>query len=324
MNPGGAIHGRMPWRREAALAAWLLGLSASALTAQGARTAVVPDSAEVGDVVTVAIRLVLPPGQRAIWPDTLSLPEESDVENAARVRERVDTLDDGRLQVTALYAVTPWRTGEQPLGEARFQVIGGAETPETRTAELPTLRVVSVLPADTAGIEPRPAKGVIGRSWSWWPIILTALAVLLLAALLGWWIRRRRQRRPEPALAPAPTARERALAALDAARSDGLLERGEVKAFYIRVAVAVRHFLAAMEPAWGEELTTTELMARIRAMADPEEARGLEGILRAADQVKFARRRPEPATAHQEWAEARAWVVAFRREPEPVREEAAA
>ncbi len=317
MSRSGAVHGILPGSASVASIFALLGLlaAASGAIAQEASVAVVPDSARVGDVVHVAVRVVLPPGERAVWPDTLSLPTDAEAENAARVRERIDTLADGTIQVTAVYALTPWRPGKRDLGTVEFQVLGGEETPETRTAQLPSLNVISVLPADTAGIEPRPARGVLGRSWSWWPILLVALGVLLAALLLAWWIRRKRRRALVPDAIAAPTARERALAALDAARADGLLARGEVKAFYIRVAGAVRHFVAALEPEWGEDLTTTELLARVRAIADREDGRALETILRAADQVKFARRRPDPATAEAEWSAARAWVAAFRAAP---------
>lgn len=288
--------------------------------AQDARAAVIGDTIRVGDVVPVAVRLTVDRGERVVWPDTLPLSGDT-VENAARVRERVDTLDDGRLQVTGIYAVTPWHTGQVPLPELSLQVVTGRESARTATASLPALDVVSVLPEDTAGIEPRPAKDVIGRSWAWWPFVL---ALLALAALIGgiiWWRRRRAAVGGAFALEPPVPPRERVLARLQEVREAGLLERGDMKEFYTRVSEALRDYLATIGPGWGEDLTTTELLARFRAQVGPAEARALADVLRPADQVKFARRQPDPDTALGEWNAARSWVLGFQWPPRPAADE---
>lgn len=291
--------------------------------AQEPRTAVGGDTIRVGDVVPVAVRVTLEPGERVAWPDTLPLQGE-DVENARRVREQVDTLQGGRLQVTGIYAVTPWRTGELPLPELPLQLLGD-DGARTVTASLPALDVVSVLPEDTAGVEPRPAKGVIGPNWSLWPFLLALLAILALLAALIWWRRRRRQRAPATPDQPLITPREQALARLQAARDEGLVEQGAMKEFYTRISDAIRDYVAALESAWGEDLTTTELLARFRAQVGPAPARSLGDVLRPADQVKFARRQPDAGTAVAEWEAARGWVLDFQWPPrrDDQREEAA-
>jgi hypothetical protein len=313
--------------RAAALAlgaALAVGGLPSGAAAQEVRTAILGDSLRVGDVVPVAVRVVVDRGARVAWPDTLPLPGE-EVENAARVRERVDTLEDGRLAITGIYSVTPWRTGELPLPEVPFQVEGTGEAVRTLTAALPALEVVSVLPEDTAGIEPRPAKGVLGASWALWPFLLALLLLALLLAALLWWLRRRRAASPAIPEAPPVSPRDRALATLDAAREAGLVEAGEMKEFYTRTADAVREYVAALAPGWGEDLTTTELLSRFRAQVDPRTSRALGVVLRPADQVKFARRTPDADTAIEEWDRARQWVSAFQWPPRPVvdQEEAA-
>ena len=291
-------------------------LQPHAATAQAERvqTAVLGDTILVGDVVPVAIRVTVEPDERVIWPDTLPLTGES-VENASRVRERVDTLPDGRLAVTGLYSVTPWRTGEVPLPDVDVEVRTGREKVRTLTATLPALDVVSVLPADTAGLEPKPAKGVIGRSWSWWPILLVLLALLALVGGIIWWRSRRGSMVEEIAPEPAAPPRERVLALLQEAREAGLIERGATKEFYTRVSDALREYLARIGSGWSEDLTTTELLARFRSQVGPTEAAHLADILRPADQVKFARREPDPPTAIAEWEATRSWVLGFEWPP---------
>lgn len=306
---------RTPFRTRALPAVLACLLLTGSAGAQEVRSAVGADSVRVGDVVPVALRVTLEPGQRVAWPDTLPITGDGDVENAARVRERQDTLEDGRIRSTATYAVTPWRPGETMLPDVEIPVVGADEVARTLTASLPALDVLSVLPADTAGIEPRPPKDVIGRNWAWWPFLLLLLLVLAAIGGLVWWLRRRRAAGALVPAEPLIPPRERALAELAAVREAGLLERGETKEFYTRVSAAVRDYLAAVEPVWGEDLTTTELLGRFRAGIGPGAATGLGEVLRPIDQVKFARREPDRATALAEWDAAREWVTAFRWPP---------
>ncbi len=284
------------------------------------RAALGADTIRVGDLVPVAVRVSVAPGERVAWPDTLPL-AGSEAENAARVRVRVDTLADGRLEAEAVYAVTPWRTGEVELPQLAVGVVAGDESVRTRTVPLPVLRVTSVLPDDTAGIGPKPAKGVVGPSWAWTSILAAVLAALAVLGALVWWWRRRYP--PELALeAPRADPRERALGRLDAALQAGLLEQGAMKTFYTRVSHAVRGYLADLDPDWGDDLTTTELLGRFRRQVTRTDAAALAELLRPADQVKFARRQPDATTARAEWQRARDWVASWPP-PLPEREEAA-
>lgn len=283
-----------------------LAAPTAAQQAPAPRTAVLGDTIRVGDVVPVAVRLTIRPDERAVWPDTLPL-STPDLENAATVRERVDTLPDGRLQVTGIYAVTPWRTGQQALPELSVPIVAGDEAPRPVRVALPPFDVVSVLPPDTAGLEPRPTRGVVGPSWALWPFVLLGLLLLTVLGLGVWWMRRRRSAEPV-ATVPAATARDEALEALRAARQAGLIEREEWKELYVRVTNAVRGFTATLDPAWSEDLTTTELLARVRGAGAEEHARSLQRLLRPADHVKFARRVPGPAEAREELDLAEQWV----------------
>ena len=268
------------------------------------------DTARVGDVVPVAVRVPVAPGERVAWPDTLPL-AGSALENAVRVREEADTVA-GRAVRAGIYAVTPWRTGELRLPEVAVEVVGGDESPREVRVSGPTLAVMSVLPGDTAGVEPKPARGVIGADWAWGTIVLMiGLAAAVILALVWWWRRGRPVSEEAISLEPQIPPRERALAALRAARSSGLLERGELKEFYSRFSEAVRGYMAALHASWGEDLTTTELLSRIRTQVGPSEAAALREVLDPADRVKFARREPDAGTALAEWEGARSWVEEF-------------
>lgn len=290
--------------------AFLLALLACApgLTAQTFQATVLPDSATVGDLVQVVVRFVVAQDARVAYPD--SLPVSGSLENAARPRLAVDTVEEG-LAFTAVYAVAPWEPGRAELPELEVQLLIPGGGMQAERIALPGFEVVSVLPQDTTGLEAKPPRGVLGASWLLWPYLLLLLA-LTAAAIAAWaWYRRRRPPPPVTPLVPARPPRERALEALERARQLGLVEARRFKAFYSLVAEALRHYAAALDPLWGEDLTTTELVARMQGSAPVEDVRVLGSLLRAADLVKFARHVPERAEAGETWDRARDWVEGY-------------
>lgn len=299
------------------VAAALLVCTASA-HAQRVAGAVAPDTALVGDIFRAALRADLPAGWRAVFPDTLPLAGE--VEHAGRVELRTEALPDGGERVTAIFRLSAWRPGEVKLPDVSVTLIDPEGVSRAVDAAFPPVRIRSVLPADTAGLEPRSLKDVLGPSRTWAPYILLLLGVLLVLAAIAY-LRRSRRPRAIPAFA-GPTPREKLVATLDRARELGLVEAGQYKAFYSMVSQAVRRFLETLDHAWGAELTTTELLERVVPASRPEEAEALSRVLRSADLVKFARRRPAPADALGDWEVARWWALEFGRpaeiEPEEV------
>jgi hypothetical protein len=281
------------------------------------QAAVVPDVITVGDVFHAAIRLDLPAGVQLAAPDSLVLPE--DLEHAGRRELRFDTAavaPDGSAarRVTVVYPLTAWRPGSYELTPLALRLVSdGAAT--TLTVQLPSFEVQSVLPPDTAGIEPQPARDVLGPNRLWWPILLALLlAALTLGGLYYWWRRRRRppvEQEVAPVIIVLPRAA--ALERLAELRRSGLIERGEMKTYYEALTETLRHYAASVNAAWSTDLTTAELsaIAPRRRIADAAE---LLRILHGADMVKFAR---APASAESAWRDldaAVAWVE--RAEPE--------
>jgi hypothetical protein len=271
-----------------------------------ASAAVVPQAITVGDVFQAAIRVAAPPGAEIVFPDSLELPME--VESAGRRQIRIDTVQGAR-QVTAVYPLTAWRPGDVPLPPAEV-IVRDTAGMHTIEVEFPPFSLSSVLPADTAEIEPKPAKDVLGANRIWWPILVGAAVLIAILAALYWWYRRRR---PEEAAAPvrAIAPRERAIGRLEAARSAGLVEAGHAKEFYTEVTEALREYLEALDVRWGRDLTTSELAGRLRGIGIEPQAAAILGLLGSADLVKFAQRRPLSAEAYADWSAARRFVESF-------------
>lgn len=283
--------------------------------AQQIRAAISPDTVTVGDVAQVGVRVTAPRDAAVSLPD--SLPISGDLENAGRPDVQVVENADGSRTLTAVYPITAWRPGVDTLPPFEVAVdVGGRVTVDTVRL---TLAIASVLPADTAGIEAKPPKDVLGRNWVWWLWALAALLLALAIALLVWWLVHRRRRTPAVSV-PELSPRERALRELDAIRSERLFDRPSPAPFYERVSAVLRSYLSEVDPRWGRDRTTTELSAAMLPAATPEMAARLRALLREADAVKFASARPDAATAQRHLDQVRMWVEGF---PPPVAADAA-
>jgi hypothetical protein len=286
----------------------LLLCIAAPAAGQSPQAAVVPRTITVGDVFHAAIRMDSPPDADVVAPQSLALP--ADVEMAGVREIRVDTAG-GVRRITLIYPLTAWRPGAYTLPELSLS-LATAEWERSVAVQIPPFEVTSVLPADTAGIEPRPAKDVLGASRVWWPI-LVLLLLAALAALAVWAWRRRRRPQVAGAAVVRVSPRDAALARLDELAASGHIERGDLRAFYASLTETLRHYVTTIDPAWGVDLTTRELSARMRA-AGHAEALDLTRILGTADLVKFARATVAPAHAAADLAAARAWVQRVPRE----------
>lgn len=297
--------------------AWILGCAlclagAHGASAQRAGAALRPDTITVGDPAVVAVRVVAAEGYQVIFPDTLDV--AGDVENTGPRRLTEDALADGTRQITAYYPVTAWRPGSHALPAIAVQLLSSDGAERTFDVTADPIHVASVLPADTAGIEPRPPKDVIGgeRSLAW----LWLLALLAVIALAAWLVRRRR-RAVGLELVPGVPPRDVALATLERARSGRYVEAGDYKSFYTLVSDALRHYHDAIEPAWGADLTTGELLLRMRADERAPDITPLERVLHTADMVKFARVTVDAEHAWSDLDAARAWVERLDWPPPP-------
>jgi hypothetical protein len=276
--------------------------------AQSVTTGISRDTVRVGDPVRVILRIDnVPAGTEIVLPDSLATLD--DVENAGRLRTQRDTVPGGGVRMTAAYPVILWRPGQTALPIVPMILRTGA-TERTMQVQLPTINVVSVLPADTTGIEAKPPKDVWGANRVWWPWILAAVLLLLAIAALIWWYRRRRKTQVVVPEIPFIDPRERALEQLREVRAAQLVAHGNFKQHYVRLSEVLRVYAMSVESDWSTDLTTEELAPRLKRRPD---SAPLLKLLRSADSVKFARYQPSAAEANADLDAAEAWVQSFNR-----------
>jgi hypothetical protein len=262
----------------------------------------VPDTVTVGDRFRAVLRLQLPAGARATFP---ALPTSDTLQQVDTVR----VLTDSTGSASAVYSLVAWVAGITPEASVPVEVVlADGRRPVYRIAlRLPFVR--SVLPADTAGLKPKPPKGLVAIPLvkEWWRLLL--LGLVLLAALCGvYWLYRRARRVRVVPLDP----RGAALARLDELRAAAPTTLPQLAPFYAEVVRALRVYLAALDPAWAESLTSTELVrALARSRVPSEQGSEVERLLAEADPVKFAGAEAEAARALRFWESARAFVAEF-------------
>ena len=134
---------------------------------------------------------------------------------------------------------------------------------------------------------PAPIHDIVGPVWffPWpvWVVVCVALGVLVLLAGLIWGLRSWLGRK-----AP-PTAKERALAVLDALR--GTVAGADPYAFGITVSDAIRNYIHEQHGLQSTTQTSLEFLEGIRTnpvFTDNEKA-GLAVFLEKTDLLKYAR-----------------------------------
>jgi len=260
----------------------------------------------VGDRFVAGAAVAVPAGTRV----AVEVPRDSGDRWRVVGTATAAARDSARTRWLVVVPMVAWVPGIADSARATLRLTppGGRTLSIPITLRLPDVR--AVLPNDTAQWRVRPPHDVWGPSRDWRVLAAQALLALLLLALIAWLalklLRRRRKQ-----LVPA-TARQRALALLERARTSGFVEAGNWKAFYTLVGDALRGFAAELEPRWSTDLTSSELLEAMEedrvAAADLD---ALRHLLRMADLAKFARRGRAPDDARRDLDEARRWVEGF-------------
>jgi hypothetical protein len=239
-----------------------------------------PDTVRIGDPFTVAIRVRAPLGATIEFP---TAPDSGGPVEPLDPVQIVTTADSVAVDQTATYRLAAWRTGRfhipfsdvlvrQDIGNRRVEVSGVVVT------------VGSVLPADSAGIEPKAPRPVFTFGLPWWIWALAAAALLALVMLLLWLWRRRRVR-PTVRIPPYTVA-EREFERIEALE---LLAAGERSRYVTLMVEVLRDYLAAVVDGASVAQTSSEMASALRRAGLRVHAPAA-ALMSEVDLTKFARR----------------------------------
>jgi hypothetical protein len=241
---------------------------------------VTPESPAIGEPITVELRVRAPIGSEIRFP---ALPDSAEAVEPLDPRAMRDASTATLVDRTAVYRLIAWDTGSRVL---RFEDVtvraNGAE--QRYRVSLPTLRIRSVLPADSTGRVPRPGRAPLEMATGWWRFWV-ALAVVLLLALWGWraWRRKRAHVVPE-----GPDAGVLAREAFEHAAQLGLIEAGEPGRFALTHVGVMRHYLAGRFPQAHPSLTPREVAAALVGAEFPVLPERVVDLLLRSEPIAFA------------------------------------
>jgi hypothetical protein len=254
------------------------------------------------------VRWLVPEATEALTWGERRARRASSFEGGAAHRRRADT-------VSVEVPLQGFELGRMPVPGLRVEIDEGSGP---RVFRLPTvtLTVVPVLTAADSNADFRAVHGPLAAPWwervPWRWVILGLLAGAAIVALVVWW--RRRRRAPAGTPVVGPDSRDplvEALAALETLRGLNLPEHGRFAEHAFRLGQILRRYLEAVTRTTRPGDSTPELLTHLRvAGLESDDLARLSGLLRAWDQVKFAR---EPFTLDEAIRAERATESFLRR-----------
>ena len=277
----------------------LFGLmfSVGSLSAQGsdvtARLSANPDQLLVGDQSKVVLKIEHNPSQTRIsWP----LIPDSFGKLEVLSKSKIDTTHSGPLTTysqqllvtgfdSGLFSIPPIQVSVAPLTGTSYSIFSDS-------VEL----LVQTVPVDTT--KPfKPIKSIIAVKSSWldyiWWIVGSIIAVLAILFLVLYL--RRKKLEPAPVAVPEEPMHLRFLRELEKLEMEQVWQKGDVKAYYVRLTDILRSYIELRFGVPALERTTEELhgIARRNSALAPY-AEKIYSVLFTADFAKFARAEPTP------------------------------
>lgn len=203
----------------------------------------------------------------------------------------------GKYELIRKYGITQFDSGKFTL--PRLKVLIGGKPFYTDSLRLE----VSGVKVDTIKQKMYDIKPIIEAESDWGGLLKWIVALLVILGLGGigfgvyYFLKRRQKNALEKIAYKSPI--EKATAMLQQLERKSLWQRGEVKDYYSELTDIARIYIEEEIHIPAMESTTTEVIEGLRLAArkknmklSPEALEDLEGVLKQADLVKFAKSKP--------------------------------
>ncbi len=187
-----------------------------------------------------------------------------------------------------------FKTGDFTVGPVEIELLSAKTVREKERSGTVAISIRSVLGENDKDIKPlKKPLPIMGSPLHLLKYFAGGGLLLLLAAIL--LILKRKVSKKNAATATILPVPEIELEiSIRELWQEKLLQKGEYKLFFIRLGEIIKHFLARTYHFNADDLTTTEIMARLEnSEKNQSVVTGMEDIFQQADLVKFAQQIPE-------------------------------
>ena len=254
-------------------------------------------SVKIGEEITYKIEVETDTTNYVVFPEGQTFQPLEMIESY-----KTDTVrKDAKYQLIKKYGLTQFDSGRYVIPKQKVIIAN-------KTTELDSILVeINTVVVDTTKqnlYDIKPIIKVEAPTSNWWLYVLLAVLILALVGfLIYWFIWRKKPLTEEEKIALLPPY-DRAKLALKKLDESGYLEQDAYKDYYSELTLAIRKYLDEKVYDRALESTTDELISKLTLLREAHQIelseaslRNLEGILKRADLVKFAKSAPDKEMA---------------------------
>lgn len=245
----------------------------------------------IGQQAHLTVSVTTPQGSHIQWP--VYKPSQyitPGVEVLETSKADTTSLDNKQTKVSKVFTLTSFDEKLYPIPGMKVRVNG-----RTYAANATALKVITV---DVDTLHPNqffPPKDVQDNPfmWSEWRgIFWTSVLMLLLCALaIYMWVRLKQKKPiiPVVRIIKKVPAHQRALNAIDKIKAERLQRSEDQKEYYTQLTDTIRRYINERFGFNAMEMTSSEIIDRLRQSGDEKMLQELRELFRTADLVKFAK-----------------------------------
>jgi hypothetical protein len=299
---------------SAAVAPFAAGGAEPAVQSDGVSAAAAPDSAMVGDVISLNITLKIPKGARVIPPESAKGFGDFTVFGWNDETVSGGGGDTAKYQ----YNIATYKPVNCTIPPLTFLVGDDAHYDTLVTGAIP-IKMISAIPPESDSVitikdlKAQQRTGGADIRYLW--LLLIAALIFLAYYLIEKYVRKRHALDPGTVVVKPPY--EEAIDAIGELENKKYLERGIVREYAFELSEIFKRYIGRRYDTIASELTTEEIVAWLEYSGISVDMRlCAERFFRSSDQVKFAKWKPDQQTIDSFMKDVRTFLEATKPNPE--------
>jgi flagellar basal body-associated protein FliL len=268
----------------------LFFLITSSVFSQKVATAIDTTKNKIGAQFTLTLRTHVDTVSKVIFPKATSFGQLEVIRDY-----KIDTVKKGaQYELIKKYGLTQFDSGRYTIPKLRVKIGKNEVFSDSLLVEVANVGVDTLKQKmyDIKPIYEAPSD----KSWIW-KLLLGLLLLALIGGAIYWFIKKNQKKKVEEEVYKTPI--EKATSLLNILEKKELWQKGEVKNYYSELTTIARTYIEETIEIPAMESTTAELIEALKQASkkkkmklSQEAIQNLEGVLKQADLVKFAKVKP--------------------------------